>query len=47
MSFTQKFDNLENSLRREITAAAESVVALTRENKFATDELKRNCFPEV
>ena len=43
MSFTQKFDTLEISLRREITAAAESAVALTRENKSAIiiDELKQ------
>ena len=44
MSFTQKFDNFEISLRREIATAvdaAESAVALSRENKYAIDELKQ------
>ena len=51
VSFTQKFDNLEISLRGEITTAAdaeESAVALTHENKSVIDELKQgNCFPRV
>ena len=41
--FNKKFDNLENGLRREITAAAnaaESALALTRNNKSTIENLQ-------
>ena len=41
--FNKKFDNLENGLRREITAAAnaaESALALTRDNKSTIENLQ-------
>ena len=41
--FTKKFDNLENGLRREITAAASAAefgLALTRDNKSTIENLQ-------